>query len=460
MVRTIDVFLVVVSGVAVFALYTDVRNYPAAEIEQYLLASLVAGSLFAISFQRIGGYSLKRLSMLRWQLTRAAGAWSVTIGALLLVGFISKASATYYRGWALAWMLTALAFIWLERGIVRFTLPHCVKEGFLAHNIVIVGAGKEGERLITKLLESHDKSIVIQGVFDDRKSRVPDALCGYNVIGTTEDLLTYARQMSLEQVIIALPLSAQRRIKTIVDKLKVLPVDLRLSAASMAENFPLRGMSYLGEAPLLGIVDQPIKNWSAIAKRVEDKILSAVLLFALAPAMAMIALLIKLESPGPVFFVQERFGFNNNPIRVVKFRTMYTDRTDVSGAQRTIYADPRVTRVGRVLRPLSLDELPQLFNVWRGDMSLIGPRPHATAMRAGNLLYCDAIEEYAQRHRVMPGITGWAQVNGYRGEIDNLEKARARIEHDLFYIEHWSFWLDWKILCLTLPAVLMGKNAY
>jgi polysaccharide biosynthesis protein PslA len=170
----------------------------------------------------------------------------------------------------------------------------------------------------------------------------------------------------------------------------------------------------------------------------------------------LVALLIKLESRGPVFFVQRRFGFNNEVIRVLKFRTMYVDRGDQSGEQRTVRDDRRVTRVGRILRALSIDELPQLINVLRGEMSIVGPRPHAIAMKAGNgVLYGDAVAEYCHRHRVKPGITGWAQVNGLRGEVDTLSKARARVEHDLYYIEHWSPWLDLKILVKTIIVVML-----
>ena len=178
------------------------------------------------------------------------------------------------------------------------------------------------------------------------------------------------------------------------------------------------------------------------------------------PRLAIIALLIKFESRGPVLFVQERFGFNNAVIRVYKFRTMYADCGDISGAKRTVHNDPRVTRMGRILRWLSLDELPQLLNVLRGEMSLVGPRPHAIAMKAGDRLYHEAVDDYAHRHRVKPGITGWAQVNGCRGEIDTIEKARARVAFDLFYIEHWSLWLDLKTLILTMPVLLARQNAY
>jgi exopolysaccharide biosynthesis polyprenyl glycosylphosphotransferase len=245
-----------------------------------------------------------------------------------------------------------------------------------------------------------------------------------------------------------------------VEKFKVLPADVRLSAVPIEDQFPIHRVIYIGNLPLFTALDRPLKHWAAVIKWTEDKILSTILILWFAPLMTIIALAIKLDSAGPVFFVQERFGYNNNPIRVIKFRTMHSDCADLSGARRTVYRDPRVTRVGRVLRPLSFDELPQLFNVLKGDMSLIGPRPHAIAMRAGDRLYGDAIPEYMLRHRVMPGITGWAQVNGLRGEIDSLEKARARVEHDLFYIDHWSVWFDLKVLVLTLRIVLTRENAY
>jgi len=199
---------------------------------------------------------------------------------------------------------------------------------------------------------------------------------------------------------------------------------------------------------------------AAIIKQFVDVILSSFLLVIFAPAMAVIALIIKLDSPGPVFFVQDRFGFNNDAIRVLKFRTMYYDKGDPAGGKRTVRNDPRVTRSGRFLRAFSLDELPQLINVLRGEMSLVGPRPHAIAMKAGDRLYHEAVDTYAQRHRVKPGITGWAQVNGMRGEIDTLEKARRRVTYDLEYVEHWSLGLDLKILMMSIGAVFKWRNAY
>jgi Undecaprenyl-phosphate glucose phosphotransferase len=459
-VRVTDACVILGTGVAVFMLYFGLRLDFITEVERYFLTSLLAAMLFVAGFHRIEGYSVKQLRMLRWQLTRVAAVWALTISLLLFVAFVGKVSATYSRGWTLCWVVTALALILLERGIVRLALGRWVATGYIARNIAIVGAGEQGERLIAKLQKSQDKSIAIRGVFDDRTSRVPHSICGCQVLGDIDVLLQFARRVPLDEVIITLPLSAEQRLKAIVNKLKVLPADLRLSAGSMAENLPLRGMSYISGEPLLVIADRPIRYWSAVAKWVEDEMLSAVLLLALAPLMVIIALIIKFESRGPILFIQERFGFNNDIIRVYKFRTMYVDRGDKSGAERTVQNDPRITRLGRVLRWLSLDELPQLLNVLKGEMSLVGPRPHAIAMKAGDRLYHEAVEDYAHRHRVKPGITGWAQVNGCRGEIDTIEKARARVELDLYYIENWSLWLDLKTLAMTMPVLLSRQNAY
>ena len=457
-VRVIDACVVVGTGAVVFILYLGRGPDSATEAERYFLTSLLAATLFIAGFQHVEGYSVRQLRMLRWQLTRAAAVWAIVVSVLLLAAFVGKISATYSRGWTLSWTMSALALVLIERVILRLAIARWVRQGHLTRNVVIIGAGEHGQRLITKLRKS--QGLAILGVFDDRKSRIPPSVCGCDVLGNAEDLLHFAHDVQVEEVIIALPLSAERRIKAIVDRLKSLPTDLRLSVEPIADKLPVRGISYAGNVPLLAVVDRPIKHWNAVAKRVEDLIFSSFLLILFAPIMMIIAMLIKLDSRGPVFFAQERFGFNNDVIRVLKFRTMYANRGDISGAQRTVPKDPRVTRIGRVLRALSFDELPQLLNVLRGDMSLVGPRPHAITMKAGGRLYYEAVEQYVHRHRVKPGITGWAQVNGLRGEIDTLEKAHARVEQDLYYIEHWSLWLDLKTLVLTMPVLLSRQNAY
>ena len=427
---------------------------------RYMLSALMAATFFRLGFFRIGGYSFRQLTDLRWQAARIAAVWGGTVAVLLLIAFVGKESQTYSRGWVLGWMVSTPMLLIVARALLRLIIDSWRLRRYLVRRVAIVGAGELGAHLAETLRQADDGNLDLIGFFDDRRTRIATPVAGLPVLGTTSDLLVYARHERVDEVIVALPLSADRRLKTIFEKLRRLPVDLRLSAEPIAAALPIHGISDLGAVPMLDLAARPLKNWNALAKLIEDEVLGLLLLLLFVPVMAVISLLIKLDSRGPVLFVQERFGFNSNPIRVLKFRTMYVDRGDTSGAERSVRDDPRVTRVGRVLRALSLDELPQLINVVRGDMSLVGPRPHAIAMRAGDKLYDDAVATYLNRHRVKPGITGWAQINGYRGEVDTLEKARARVEHDLYYIDHWSLWFDLRILLTTAPQLLAHRNVY
>jgi Undecaprenyl-phosphate glucose phosphotransferase len=457
---TSDFCLVLVAAAGAFATYYDVVDSYLARPNLHLLTAFLAAALFVGGFERLGGYRLKHLSQLKWQLTRILMTWGITGSLLLLVAFISKISQTFSRAWMLVWIFATVALQLVGRCLLEIARQRWAQGGFLARNIVIFGAGEEGQQLVAKLQEPRDKSIAILGMFDDRRSRIPKTFGNVTLLGTSDDLLRFASEVRIDEVIVALPLDAEQRLKTLFEKFKAIAVDLRLSVEPIANRFQSRGMSYIGVAPVLEIIDRPFKHWRAVTKWIEDKSLAALLLLTLAPLIGFVALLIKLDSRGPVFFVQRRFGFNNEIIRVLKFRTMYVDRGDLSGGQRTVPDDPRVTRVGRVIRALSIDELPQLINVLRGEMSIVGPRPHAIAMKAGNgMLYGDVVTQYCHRHRVKPGITGWAQVNGLRGEVDTLFKAHARVDHDLYYIEHWSPWFDLKILIKTL-LVIMREPAY
>jgi len=216
----------------------------------------------------------------------------------------------------------------------------------------------------------------------------------------------------------------------------------------------------LGDVPVMTLFDRPISGLSAIVKAIEDKLLTALILIAVSPIMALAALAVRLDSHGPILFRQPREGFNNRSFHCFKFRTMYHERLEYKNITQASRDDPRITRVGRFLRRTSIDELPQLFNVLIGDMSLVGPRPHAASTRAGGRLFSDVVQSYAARHKVKPGITGWAQVCGWRGETDTEEKLIKRFEHDLYYIENWSIWLDLYILVRTVGAVLLPRNAF
>ncbi|HZL59307.1 MAG TPA: undecaprenyl-phosphate glucose phosphotransferase [Stellaceae bacterium] len=459
-IQALDAVAILAAGLAAFSFYLIGVIGTDDAFDRYSLTAIVAAIIFVFLMRKSGAYAFPRLRALRWQLGRTSLAWAATISMLATLAFVTKVADSYSRGWAISFALLAVVELEMIRVALRLMIRRWKRQGRLVRNVAIIGAGEAGAALIAKLESDARGEVAIAGVFDDRLTRVPPIVAGHDVLGTTDRLIEMAQTGGLDEIIIALPLRAAERIGEIVTKMRLLPIDLRLSIDPIAGGFPMRSIGATGPVPVIEILDRPLKNWSSVAKWLEDKILSALCLVALAPLMGLIALAIRLDSPGPVFFVQPRFGFSNRPVRVIKFRSMSVEQADPSGALRTVPNDPRVTRIGRILRHLSLDELPQLVNVLRGEMSLVGPRPHAMAMKAGDRLYHDAVGEYFHRHRVKPGITGWAQVHGQRGEIDGIDSARRRVAYDLYYIDHWSLWLDCKILFLTLRALLRRQNAY
>jgi exopolysaccharide biosynthesis polyprenyl glycosylphosphotransferase len=259
--------------------------------------------------------------------------------------------------------------------------------------------------------------------------------------------------------VIAIPPYASNRILELSRRFHPFAVSLRVLAPEGYENFQVLDSDRYGDIGTFRVMDKPLDEVAGIIKRIEDVVIAILCLLFTLPLMLVIALFIKLDSRGPVLFRQKRLGANNLPFDLRKFRTMYVEQTDLLGHQLTRAGDPRITRVGRFLRMTSMDELPQLINVLRGEMSLVGPRPHALAASAAGVAYARAISEYPIRHRVKPGITGWAQVNGWRGETTTIEQIRRRVEHDLYYIENWSLTFDLFILGRTVFAVLSRANA-
>jgi Undecaprenyl-phosphate glucose phosphotransferase len=357
--------------------------------------------------------------------------------------------------------VSALIALFGERLVVSLLVRRWIREGRLYRRAVIVGGGPEADSLIKAVVASHDTDIRIAGIFDDRgPHRVSPIVAGYPKLGNINELLDFARNSRLDLLIVALPITAEKRLLQLLKKLWVLPVDIRLSAHSNELRFRPRTYSYIGNVPFIDITDKPIADWDHVKKWLFDKIVAGAALILLAPVMAAIALMIKLDSKGPVLFRQKRQGFNNELIDVLKFRTMYADMTDADANRLVTKDDPRVTRVGRFLRKTSLDELPQLINVLKGDLSLVGPRPHALKAKARNKLYAEVVDGYFARHRVKPCVTGWAQICGWRGETDTEEKIQRRVEHDLYYIENWSVMFDLYICLMTPFALFKGENAY
>ncbi len=387
--------------------------------------------------------------------------WTVFFVVLTVLVFFSKLGPAYSRVWLGGWYVIGFCSLLVLRGIVARLLRRWNSDNRLNRQAVIIGSGQEAAELIEAINESSDVDVSIVGLFDDRgDDRSPTAIAGYQKLGNVDQLVEFARWKRIDLLILALPLSAENRLAELTRKLWILPVDIRLSAYTQKLRFRPRAYSYIGNIPFFDVFDRPLSGWDWVIKTIEDKIISALALLILSPLMALVALAVRLDSPGPILFKQKRYGFNNELIEVYKFRSMYQDQTDHEASKLVTRNDPRVTRVGRLIRRTSLDELPQLFNVLKGELSLVGPRPHATQAKAEDKLYDDIVEGYFARHRVKPGITGWAQVNGWRGETDTKHKILRRLEHDLYYIENWSVIFDLYILAKTPFALMQMEQAY
>ena len=393
------------------------------------------------------------------QMTRLISSWAFVFLLFIGVSFFAKLGGEVSRLWLSGFFFVGLAALIAERLFLRTLVRGWARQGRLDRRTIIVGSDENGEKLIEALKNQDDSDIAILGVFDDRSDdRALDTCAGSPKLGKVDDIVEFARRTRVDLVLFALPISAETRILEMLKKLWVLPVDIRLSAHTNKLRFRPRSYSYLGDVPTLDVFEAPITDWDLVMKWLFDHVVGAIVLLLASPVMALVALAIKLDSPGPVLFRQKRFGFNNERIDVFKFRSLYHHHADPLASRVVTRNDSRVTRVGRFIRKTSLDELPQLFNVvFKSNLSLVGPRPHAVQSKLQTRLFDEAVDGYFARHRVKPGITGWAQINGWRGEVDSEEKIQKRVEFDLSYIENWSVLFDLYILLKT-PLALLTKN--
>jgi Undecaprenyl-phosphate glucose phosphotransferase len=457
-VRLIDFALIAICGLAVYFGYV-VRSSGFAW--PYIFAVFGIALAAVIAFQAADIYQVQAFRGLR-QMTRMMSSWCLVFLLFMGAAVFSHLGGEVSRLWLSLFFFVGISSLIVERLVLRTLVRRWAREGRLDRRTIIVGADSNGEQLISALKSHDDSDLAILGVFDDRgDSRAQETCAGLPKLGKVGDIVEFARRTRVDLVLFALPISAETRILEMLKKLWVLPVDIRLSAHTNKLRFRPRSYSYLGKVPTLHVFEQPITDWDLVLKWTFDRVVGALILLLLSPVMALVAIAIKLDSPGPVLFRQKRFGFNNERIDVFKFRSLYHHQADPLAAKVVTKNDPRVTRVGRFIRKTSLDELPQLFNVvFKGNLSLVGPRPHAVQGKLQNQLFDEAVDGYFARHRVKPGITGWAQINGWRGEIDNEEKIQKRVEFDLYYIENWSVLFDLFILCKTPLALLNAENAY
>jgi Undecaprenyl-phosphate glucose phosphotransferase len=432
----------------------------AASASSYILLGLVGSFLAGNALQLTGAY---QLSAIREPLSGLGGSIQAVVAVALIfivIGFFTQTSVAWSRLWAGLWFVFTIAGLTGERAGLLMLTRRWAENGCLRRNVAVVGAGAEAERLLAHIAGTGDPTVRVVGVFDNRATRVPKAVVGHPVRGRVADLREFTKVIPVDEVIVAIPWTAEDSLVSIFSQLRCLPVDVRLAPGPIGYRLLSRPVSHLAQLPLLHVADRPLDDWGRMLKWLEDRILGSLILLVIALPMALIALAIKLDSPGPVLFRQKRYGLNNQLIEVLKFRTMCADLCDPNGVVSTKMNDARLTRVGKFLRRASLDELPQFINVLRGEMSIVGPRPHATQTKAGDKLLEEVVAEYGVRHKVKPGITGWAQINGWRGTIDSIEKLRNRVEFDIYYLENWSLLFDLKIIALTPLKGFIGKEAY
>ncbi len=411
--------------------------------------------------QAAGAYRLQAMRTFVRAAIRITAAWTTTFLVLAALLVFTKLADQTSRLWLATYYAGGLALLLAGRVALSRYVDAQTRAGRFDRRTAIVGGGEAGEALIAALSAQGDSGISVVGVFDDRNDdRSTESVAGVPKLGNVDDLVAYARGHRLDLIVFTIPISAEGRILQMLAKLWVLPIDIRLSAHAAKLRLRPRSYSYLGSVPVLDVFDKPIADWDVVVKAAFDRCVALLALVALSPVMLAVALAVRVTSKGPVLFRQKRHGFNNELIEIFKFRSMYVDQCDATADRMVTKGDSRVTPVGRFIRKTSLDELPQLFNVLKGDLSLVGPRPHALQAKAADTLYDQVVDGYFARQRVKPGITGWAQINGWRGETDTSEKLQRRIEHDLYYIENWSVLLDLQILLTTPFALFKTENAY
>jgi polysaccharide biosynthesis protein PslA len=454
-------------------LVTDIICFIVAAPVTLLAYSLVRGSRMEISVHvtafvlMLGSFLLIRSSRQAYRRSlldlsdNSDTTFDAVISSLIASALIWQAGMVehYSRGITLLFLLTVVLCLSVSRPLLHRMITRLAERGQIEQRIAFYGADPNSVSLTRQLLESLKfPHLRFVGIADDRARETN--IEGLPMIGDLAALCNAARRGDIDQVLISGAQFTPKRLEQIVEGLSEVCVDVSLIPAQAIELAPNYRVNLLGAVPVLTLWQRPFRDMNQVVKRAEDLLLSAAALTLLSPVLLVTWLLIRLSSPGPVLFVQPRVGFNNETINVFKFRTMYTHMSDLGAKQTTTRADPRVTPVGRFLRRFSIDELPQLLNVLQGSMSLVGPRPHGTEMMVGDRFYHEAVRGYAGRHRVKPGITGYAQVKGLRGEVRTIERAKRRVELDKHYVDHWSFWLDIWILMATVRAVLSDRDAY
>jgi polysaccharide biosynthesis protein PslA len=456
-VQASDLLLLLLSGLLAKGVLTP-RHWLLSDGALFL-ATLVGSVVAAVFLSGAGTYRLSSLAPFGNSLRILGLPLLAGGGSMIVCLFLMSDVGIVFRESPFLWLLFSAVLLTASRGYLSRLLGGWTKSGKLARRVAVIGAGEFSREFIERLRAEPDAYTVV-GLYDDRRSRIPGVQEGVRVRGTVRDLLARSREEQIDLIVIALPLRAVERISKILEEIGSAVADICLTTDFAGFRYKSSQISSIGTNPVVLIDERPLKDWRAGKKFAFDMVVGFFVLLAVSPFLALIALAIRLDSPGPVLFRQPRLGFNNRLFTCYKFRTMHHGMTDLLGDRQVTRGDARVTRLGKWLRALSLDELPQIFNVMKGNMSLVGPRPHPPNTKAADKLFTDVVANYAFRHRVKPGITGWAQVNGWRGETKTVEQIENRVACDLAYIENWSIWLDLRIMMLTVTREILSRHAF
>lgn len=450
--RIIDFLgLVALCLIAASGLGTGILEMPLGTVLPYM----VLPPLTVWGVWSAGGYRFPFTEKILAHLLRILTGAGLTIAGLVGFSYLTGlgANVLYLGGVGLMGGIGVMA---LHAHHVAW-MKHLIRAGRLSENVVIVGATENASQLIER--NARDRELNIIAIFDDRLGRAPLRIHGVPVVGTLDDLLAWDNLPRVDRIIVTVTSKAQDRVRLLIERLRYLPN--RVVLLLDLEDFNPEGASLaeVADAPAAYVSGAPADARRAFVKRISDIVIASLMLIGFSPIMLLVALLIKLDSKGPVFFKQKRHGFNNQAIRVWKFRTMRPDaRAEEGIITQVTSGDNRVTRLGNFLRRTSLDELPQLINVLKGEMSLVGPRPHAVGMTTEETEVHHLVSDYAHRHRVKPGLTGWAQINGSRGPVHTAELVRERVRLDMEYVNRSSFWFDLYIIIMTAPCLLGDRS--
>ena len=446
----------IVVAAAYLAYWIRFDQFNLALPKDYQLLLLFCLFSLVIIFPQFNLYASWRGQSLAKQARSVFFAWLGVVMLIIIILFGLKISAAYSRLWLGYWAVTGLFLLLNFRLCIYFVLQYQRSRGRNTRRIVLIGAGDLAKRVIDQVKNSPWTGYVIDGLFDDSSSLQGKEVGGFIVKGTLSEVELYLAANKIDEVWLALPLRAEKRMKEILYDIRHYTVNIKLIPDIFGFSLLYHSMTEIAGLPAVNLSDTPMDGGNKIIKAIEDQVLGLFIIILILPVAALIAIAIKLASPGPILFKQKRHGWDGRVINIYKFRTMEVQEEGGEVVQ-AMRSDPRITKIGSFLRRTSLDELPQFYNVLQGRMSIVGPRPHAIQH---NEDYKNKVDKYMLRHMVKPGVTGWAQVNGLRGETDTLDKMKRRIEYDLYYIEHWSLWFDIKIIFLTIIKGFVNKNAY